>query len=178
MPTNTLHIYIYIRDVYLGSRYPTWVHQHLVCTMACDAAPWAQSMPPQDLACHFEATPAMAETQLDSESIVVVEEDHTSLPILCDGEPAPKRLRLEIGPRDCSQDRIRWIPGEHGLIPFVRNGETKVVHSGTYQMEVFKLGSATVVQCLSGCPSEHNCASSCQCLCHLLKSYYIERECR
>ena len=145
------------------------VHQHLVCTMAFGPK-----------VCHpaiIEATPAMAETQLDSQTILVVEEEHKSLPLLCEGEPPAKRLRLEIGPRDCSQDRIRWIPGEHGLIPFVRNGETKVVHSGTYQMEVFKVGSATVVQCLSGCPSEHNCASSCQCLCHLLKSYYIEREC-
>ena len=46
-------------------------------------------------------------------------------------QPPLKRLRhldLEVD-RDCSRDKVRWIPGPEGhLIPFVLNSDTMIVH--------------------------------------------------
>lgn len=130
----------------------------------CSLVPFAMSQP----------------TQLDtpcSESGLPDEEwQEKSLPIAV-LEPSPKKPRLEIGPRDCSRDRIKWIPCPtgSGLVPFVRNADTQVVHSGRCQMEVVKAGAvATHVQCLSGCAPE-GCGAQCTCLCHLPREYYHER---
>lgn len=96
--------------------------------------------------------------------------------------PAKKLKTLEVGPRDVSKDGIRWIPASTGLVPFVRNGETGVVHSGRFQMKVVPVGSVSLVQCLSGCTDQCGqllCtgeSDGCQCLCHLLRAYYTERQ--
>lgn len=107
-----------------------------------------------------------------------VDEEPQSLPI-AEANPSQKRMKLEIGHRDCTKDAIRWIPCEEGLVPFVKNGGTEIVHSGRCQMRVLQNEACQAVkhvQCLSGCPPE--CSghlSGCQCLCHLLRAYDNER---
>ena len=122
----------------------------------------------------------MAETQLDSASLenptLQPEIDWSlgSLPV-AEEKPPAKRARLEIH-KDTSRDRIKWVATADGkgAVPFVRDADTSIVHSGTSKMEVTKVGSATRVQCLSGCSAE--CDMSCHCFCHLLRAYYIERQ--
>ena len=93
-------------------------------------------------------------------------------------QPPLKRLRhldLEVD-RDCSRDKVRWIPGPEGhLIPFVLNSGTMIVHSGSSRMEIHKVGEYKVVQCLSGCSIDLSCPRPCHCLCHLLREFYTNR---
>lgn len=136
----------------------------------------------------------MADTQLDSldapdgDQWVVVGDDldkpqSSSLSLSPSGcGPPAKRPRLVIE-KDCSRDRIRWIPSlrpeDHDLIPFVRCAETNIVHAGTSKMTVEKVGQISIVHCLSGCPDaplDIKCTDQCQCLCHLLKEFYLERD--
>ena len=113
------------------------------------------------------------------DDVIVVESDNA------EPEPSPsglKKRKLEIGPRDCSRDGIKWIPcpATGNLIPFVKNAETQVVHAGKSQMEVIPCQTVTLVQCLSGCEPKGKLecgglSAGCSCLCHLLRAYYAEK---
>lgn len=92
-------------------------------------------------------------------------------------DPPPKKAKLMIQ-KDCSRDAIRWVPTSTGLVPFVKNADTQIVHTGRCQMKVVPCGAVSIVQCLSGCESELGCGgegAGCTCLCHLLKAYYHEK---
>lgn len=109
--------------------------------------------------------------ELDSsEGVVVVSEGECS-------PPAKRPKYYETGPKDGSGDRIKWVNSPGGLVPFVLNAETDVIHSGRSQMKVERVGAATaLVQCLSGCDADCSEGSGCTCLCHLLRAYYVERQ--
>lgn len=132
----------------------------------------------------------MAATQLDTpgapgDNWVLVDDESENHPQSskslspCHSDPPPKRAKKLHIEKDCSRDRIRWIPGDTGLIPFVKCADTGIVHAGTHKMAVEKVGLITIVHCLSGCPDprhDTNCTDQCQCLRHLLKEYYLERD--
>jgi hypothetical protein len=163
------------------------LHLHFNSLAALHAGPKiVQTSAVQDI-----KIPAMAteSTQIDSvtssveASIVDVDDgsgegqfalSQPSVPVTV--EPPVKRPKLLEVEKDCPNDTIKWIPGEHGLIPFVKDAQSGKVHSGRDQMQLTKIYSTTIVSCLAGCSNELPCTKCCTCLCHLLKAYYIEKQ--
>lgn len=133
----------------------------------------------------------MADTQLDTAdgSLQSLEPELASLPVVDlenDGrdEQPVKKSRLEMSleiQKETSKDRIKWIPSPtgSGIIPFVKDWDTQLVHSGRCKMELSKIDGSTVVECMSGCGFRLTCGgegAGCTCLCHLLRSYYEQRD--
>lgn len=101
-------------------------------------------------------------------------------------EPASKRLRLdtptastEVVPKQFS---AKWIATRKGILPFVKNLDTGLVHCGFTKMKViyFKsdmgLDDYTSVVCLSGCiDCPRDGITDCECVCHLLQRDYDSR---
>lgn len=100
--------------------------------------------------------------------------EEQSLPIESLGPPS-KKVRLDIT-KDCSRDGIKWVRNFEGdgMIPFVKDADTGIVHAGSSEMEVEKVGSVSLVHCRSK-PQCLDCDSQCKCFCHLLQAYYAER---
>lgn len=168
---------------------PTRVH-HCICDLG---GLLLQKLGLQAFLTHLEAM--ALETQLDTIESVDTDNHVVNLsyddPPLMNGtslpeigldvhqpecEVATKKPRLETGPRSCFGDKIKWVNAPTGLVPFVLNAETQVVHCGRDQMEIERIGSCTLIKCLSGCHPECSEGSGCQCLCHLLRAYYMGRQ--
>ena len=117
------------------------------------------------------------DTQLDKFFEISDEGQGAEEAVVC--EAPVKKAKLDPGPRDCSRDCIRWVATPTGLVPFVKNGETQIIHSGKCQMRVDVVTEKVkLVVCLSGCGSgpEYECGMAhCSCLCHLLRAFYAER---
>lgn len=114
-------------------------------------------------------------TQLDEETC----EDTTDVVLpVAEGKTLKKRKYMSQS-APC-KDMIKWVHTESGLVPFVLNNQTQVVHSGRSEMTVTRsrghAGEIVQVTCIKGCAT--NCGEpgvQCQCLCHLLQEHYLSR---
>ena len=100
-------------------------------------------------------------------------------------EPVQKKARLETISSSTepaatpSAFRVKWVQTAHGLVPFVRNEDTQIVHCGLVQMKVFSdWGGPPTVLCKKGCHWDcpGHTKNHCGCHCHLLQWHYQSRE--
>ena len=106
-------------------------------------------------------------------------------------EPDAKRLKSS-----CPSNSIetipqvfmaKWVATPRGILPFVKNMETGLVHCGFTKMNVLHFkdtsgcGDVWSVICLSGCntvgecPRDGNSNQECACFCHILQKDYDSR---
>lgn len=111
-------------------------------------------------------------TQLDEPANTQLEED------LDLAAPARKKARTNQ-----ERDSIKWLETPSGEeIPFVLKYGTNTVYCGTVVMERVKASNGkTTVVCQSGCRCHCKntctfCKDTCKCLCHLLQSFYNDRD--
>jgi hypothetical protein len=136
------------------------------------------------------AEPTVLDSHGDSQDIAACPggsqngpEDQEGLP-----EPASKRTKKMMNPAFLGevlpkQFMAKWISTEKGILPFVKNLDTDVVHCGFTRMKVlhFKSDSGTddyrSVVCMSGCAVEcqKEGTEECDCVCHLLQKDYDSR---
>ena len=99
-------------------------------------------------------------------------------------EPVQKKAKVDINQNSFfanaeipTEFRVKWIKLSTGLVPFVMNGTTGIVHCGKSQMKVFTTDGIATVLCLRGC--HWNCPGHqkghCGCHCHILQWHYNTR---
>lgn len=108
-------------------------------------------------------------TQLDTqeEDPPVATEDHVS-----------KKPRVESTGTESGNDWIKWVEGPDGPIPFVKRGQTGLVHCGRSVMSIRRSewDQLVVVTCVAGCdPTCGSMFPDCKCLCHVLQEHYSSR---
>ena len=120
-------------------------------------------------------------TQLDS--CAELDGNSPVLPVAEDkgSEPLAKKPRQE-GNLAQQKDIIKWLscPSGDGLLPFVMNGRSKVVHCGRDEMILERTltanGQASAVLCVKGCvPRCGGAGGECTCSCHILRAHYLSR---
>ena len=99
-------------------------------------------------------------------------------------EPLQKRQKIDapvqppVGNQEIPKEfRVKWVKTSVGLVPFVRDEATSIVHCGKCQMQVFTVDGIATVICLRGCHWEckgHN-KNHCGCHCHILQWHYNTR---
>ena len=107
-----------------------------------------------------------------------------TVPELPLAEPLVKRPRIHITENVVSNEeipvnfRVKWVKTtDCGLIPFVRNESTGIVHCGKTRMKVFSTDGIATVMCMKGCHwqcSGHK-HDHCGCHCHVLQWHYNSR---
>ena len=105
--------------------------------------------------------------------------------------PAAKKQRTEPGASHLppvNHDEVipqkfmtKWIATDYGILPFVKNCDTGLIHCGFTKMQVFDysspmFGDDKSVLCMSGCEVTCQGPSQCACFCHLLQKDYDARK--
>ena len=125
------------------------------------------------------AQPTILDQSIDEETLV----DLTA-------SPCHKKQKAESGQLllPVSKDEVipkhfmaKWVATDHGILPFVKNCETGLIHCGFTKMQVFDYsspltGDDKTVLCMSGCEIECQGPSNCACFCHFLQKDYDARK--
>lgn len=86
-----------------------------------------------------------------------------------------------------AQCMTKWVKTPTGILPFVKNMETDLIHCGYIRMRMLNFPKASGVDeraiiCMSGCESwESQCqgrpnrGACCECPCHILQEHYDAR---
>ena len=127
------------------------------------------------------AQPTVLDTPRDTQEdgSVAVEQPAKRLKRTC--HLADPLLAPEVIPKEFM---AKWIATPKGILPFVKNMETDLVHCGYTRMKVLhfksELGAHDYrsVVCMSGC-STNACQTvaspDCDCVCHILQKDYDSR---
>ncbi len=109
-------------------------------------------------------------TQLDTQ------EEDPPVPPVASEDQVSKKARVES--TESGNDWIKWVEGPDGCIPFVKRGQTGLVHCGRSVMSIQRSewDQLVVVTCVAGCdPTWGSMFPDCNCLCHVLQEHYSSR---
>ena len=109
-------------------------------------------------------------TQLDTQ------EEDPPVPPVASEDQVSKKARVES--TESGNDWIKWVEGPDGPIPFVKRGQTGLVHCGRSVMSIQRSewDQLVVVTCVAGCdPTCGSMFPDCNCLCHVLQEHYSSR---
>ena len=125
------------------------------------------------------AQPTILDQSIDEEALV----DLTASPCHKKQKAESGQLLLPVSKDEVTPKHFmaKWVATDHGILPFVKNCETGLIHCGFTKMQVFDYsspltGDDKTVLCMSGCEIECQGPSNCSCFCHFLQKDYDARK--